>query len=205
METVTTLFSSNPQPPHSSRHGQTWQASDYELLVRAVRDGLDVDVIADRVGRSANSIAQRLRRLLPLPQRDCLPELVLPTLRAALADESYDWAAEMLLSPPPTPIIRNEITRTGIAGLDDDQLIRVGYALIASAGYPEADLLAAVTGELEKRDLLTKLVALRAERSVRCSPGPIGEDEAWAAALYWVHGPNSSTYWRRRVSDVSAW
>ena len=38
----------------------------------------------------------------------------------------------MLLSPPPAPIIRNEIIRSGVDGLTDADLVIVAHALMAA-------------------------------------------------------------------------
>lgn len=205
MNPVTPLFSATPRPAPGSRHGQAWEASDYELLAQGVREGLDVPQLAERIGRHESTVPQRLRRLLPVAQRACPPELFLGAARTALADPDYDWRAEMLLSPPPAPVIHNEIVHTGIAGLDDEQLVIIGYALMAASPELTSDLLSVVFRQLEQRDLLAKVVHQRAHRSARASPLPIGEDEAWASAMYWVHGHTTRAYWRGRVADAPDW
>lgn len=206
MQPVTPLFNTTPKPAPGSRHGQAWDASDYELLVQGVREGLNVPQLAERIGRHESTVLPRVRRLLPVTQRGCLTDVVLVAARRVLADPEFDWQAEMLLSPPPAPIIRNEVVRTGIAGLDDEHLVIIGYALMATSPELHSDVLAAVSRELDERDLLDKVVNLRAHRSARASPQPIGEDAAWANAMYWVHGHTTSAYWRRgRVAETSDW
>ena len=93
MEAVTTLFSQAPVPPQGGRHGKAWEPSDYELLVQGVREGLDEAALAEHIGRAQSVLPQRLRRMLPVTQRGCYPELVLPALREALSDPEYDWQA----------------------------------------------------------------------------------------------------------------
>ena len=205
MKPVTPLFSATARPAPGSRHGQAWEASDYALLAQGVRERLDVPQLAKRIGRNESTVPQRLRRLLPVAKRACPLELVLDAVRTALADPDYDWQAEMLLSPPPAPIIHNEIVHTGIAGLDDEQLVIIGYALMAASPELNSDLLSVVFRQLDERDLLAKVVNLRAHRSARASPLPISEDAAWANAMFWVHGHTTPAYWRGRIADASDW
>lgn len=110
MESLIALPTHHEPTKKPNRHGQPWVMSDYELMVQGVRDGLELPSLASRIGRAENVLLPRLRRLLPAAQRECYPELVLDALRTALADDTYDWRHEMLLSPP---IIRNEIVRSG--------------------------------------------------------------------------------------------
>lgn len=188
MESVTPLFQPTPRAPKPKRSGKLWEALDYELLVEGVREGLDVPALAERVGRVDSSVAQRLRRLLPLPQRECLADQVLPALRTALADPDYDWQAEMLLMPPPRPIVHQEVIRTGLDGLTADDAVTIAYALLASCGDAESALFARLLPRLDEDDLLDDLIELRAQRAVRSSPCSIPQDSAWAHATYWVRG-----------------
>lgn len=52
MEAVTTLFSQAPVPAQGGRHGKAWEPSDYELLVKGVREGLDEAALAEHIGRA---------------------------------------------------------------------------------------------------------------------------------------------------------
>ena len=165
MESVTPLFSHPDRTEPANRSGLTWQPSDYESLVDGIREGLDLPALASRLGRSSNGVSTRLRRLLPLAQRDCLFDQVLPALRLALADPGYDWRAEMLLSPPPAPIIHQEVIRTGLDGLSDDQVVTVAYALLASGGREEAELLDQLHERLESDGLMERLIGMRAQRA----------------------------------------
>lgn len=199
MEPVRTLFSATPRPAVASRHGHSWEASDYDLLVEGIRQGLDVPALAERLGRVERTVYPRVRRLLPLAQRDCLPELVLSAARTALQDTEYDWRSEMLLTPAPAPIVRNEIVHTGLAGLTNEQLVPIGYALMAVSGELQEEPLAGVVRELDERGLQPDLIELRAHLSVRASPQPISEGAAWASAMYWVTGRSNVTRWRNQA------
>lgn len=144
-------------------------------------------------------MATRLGRLLPLAQRECLADRVLPALRDALADPDYDWAAEMLLTPPPASIVHQEVIRTGLDGLSDDQLVTIAYALMASCGAEEHDVLTDLEPLLCERRLVDELIERRAMRAVRASPHPIEEVFTWAHASYWVNGRSSHrTSYRRQ-------
>lgn len=205
MESVTPLFSHPDRTEPANRSGLTWQPSDYESLVDGIREGLDLPALASRLGRSSNGVSTRLRRLLPLAQRDCLFDQVLPALRLALADPGYDWRAEMLLSPPPAPIIHQEVIRTGLDGLSDDQVVTVAYALLASGGREEGELLDQLHERLESDGLTERLIGMRAQRAVRSSPFSIDEDSAWAHASYWVRGRSSYSSWQRRRRAAPIW
>ncbi len=196
MESVTPLFQPAPRAAKPKRSGKLWEDLDYELLVEGIREGLDVPALAERVGRVENSVWQRLRVLVPLPQRSCLADQLLPVLRTALADPEYDWQAEMRLTPPPAPIIRKEIVRTGLAGLTDEDAVAIAYALLASGGDHEAGVLSRLMPRLEAENLIRDVVALRAQRAVRASPFSVDEIAAWAHATYWVRGrrPNHDRY-----------
>lgn len=191
MESVAPLFQPAPVAAKPKRSGKLWEDLDYELLVEGIREGLDVPALAERVGRVENSVWQRLRVLVPLPQRSCLADQVLPVLRTALADPEYDWRAEMRLTPPPAPIVRREIVHTGLDGLTADDAVTIAYALLASGGDDEAAVLARLMPRLEADDLVEELVELRARKAVRASPFSIAENAAWAHATYWVRGRQS--------------
>lgn len=197
MESVTPLFQPTPRAANPKRSGKLWEPLDYELLVEGVREGLDVPALAERVGRPENSVWQRLRRLVPVPQRGCLTDQLLPVLRTALADPAYDWQAEMRLTPPPAPIVHREVIRTGIEGLTDADAVTVAYALLASGGEEEAGVLARLIPRLEADRLVEDLIELRAQRAVRASPYSIAGDAAWAHASYWVRGRGRGGDWDR--------
>lgn len=159
--------------------------TDYELLVQGLRDGLDLDGLAEFARRSVASVSQRVRRLLPVAQRGCLAEVMLDAARTALADEAYDWRNEMLLSPP---VIRNEIVRTGLDGLEQNHLVTIAYALMASGGDSEHLLLQQLMPRLRDEHLLARIVAIRAHHALRASPTPLTWREARDHAERWVHG-----------------
>lgn len=205
MESVTPLFQPTPVAAKPKRSGKLWEELDYELLVEGIREGLDVPALAERVGRVESSVWQRLRRLVPLPQRGCLTDQLLPVLRTALDDPEYDWRTEMRLTPAPAPIVHQEVVRTGLDGLSDDQMVTVAYALLASSGHEEAELFAELRERLEGDGLMERLIGLRAQRAVRASPYSIDEDAAWAHASYWVRGRGSYHSWYRRRRAEPGW
>lgn len=94
----------------------------------------------------------------------------------------------MLLSPAPAPIVRQEIIRRGLGGLNDADLVIVAHALMAAGGRREDELLDQVTERLERDRLMEAVIELRARRAVRASPHSIDENAAWAQASYWVRG-----------------
>lgn len=77
-----------------SRHGHPWNAAEDAQLVDRVRDGLALEELAGRHGRSAGAIRARLARFVPHPVPE--PDEVLEWLRARLAAEpGYPWQAVM--------------------------------------------------------------------------------------------------------------
>ncbi|MFT4295298.1 MAG: hypothetical protein QM582_07790 [Micropruina sp.] len=202
MESLIALPTHRESAKRPNRHGQPWVIADYELLVQGVREGLELPALASRIGRTETVLLPRLRRLLPVAQRDCFPELVLDALRTALADDGYDWRHEMLLSPP---IVRNEIIRSGLDGLTDDQAVTIGYALLASGGAEEAELFEQLAPRLSESRLMDRLVDLRACRVVRSSPYSVDADSAWAHASYWVHGRRGYRNWHHQQVFEPDW
>jgi hypothetical protein len=105
----------------------------------------------------------------------------------------------MLLSPAPAPIVRQEIIRRGLDGLNDADLVIVAHALMAAGGRREDELLDQVTERLERDRLMEAVIELRARRAVRASPHSIDEDAAWAQASYWVRGRTGYRHWHRVI------
>ncbi len=202
MESLIALPTHHEATKKPNRHGQPWLMSDYELMVQGVRDGLELPSLASRLGRAEKVLLPRLRRLLPAAQRECYPELVLDALRTALADDTYDWRHEMLLSPP---IIRNEIVHSGLDGLSDDQVVTVAYALLVSGGAEESALFDQLSERLASDRLTDRLIEMRAWRAARSSPFSIDEDAAWAHASYWVRGRGGYRNWHHRHMIEPNW
>lgn len=79
-----------PEP----RHGHPWDATEDAQLVDRVREGLELEELAGRHGRSAGAIRARLARFVTHPAPE--PDEVLEWLRARLAAEpGYPWRAVM--------------------------------------------------------------------------------------------------------------
>ncbi|NNG18379.1 hypothetical protein HJ590_02100 [Naumannella sp. ID2617S] len=178
-----------PTPPSRPRnHGQPYTDEDHEQLVKLAREGRDADAIAEALGRTRPVVLQRMRRLLPLDHRGCPTDRILSALRAAIAEPDYDWRTTVLLTPPPPPPAPvQEVLRTGLAGLDPDQLVRVTHAVAVSATPGSQDLLDELAREVARQHLEHRLVALHQRHLRRTNRGDLATDrdtaEAWAAEL----------------------
>ncbi|MQA10756.1 MAG: hypothetical protein GEU98_19825 [Pseudonocardiaceae bacterium] len=77
------------------RAGERWTPGDYETLVEGLRDGLVLEDLAEKLGRSASATRTQLRRLVP---RDVDAEIKPRDREAWLrerlaAGDGYDWLA----------------------------------------------------------------------------------------------------------------
>lgn len=172
-------------PP--ARNGQPYTDEELERMVAMTRDGRTAEDLAAATERRTTGIVQRLRRMLPLEYRSCPPDRVVPALREVLADSTYDWRRAMLLSPPPRPVIKPaDVVRSGVAGLDDRELVTIAYLLIASGRPRDVELLRIVGREVRRRWLIPELVELRTRRIIHegiCIPRELSLREA---AELWV-------------------
>lgn len=176
------LLVSRQRRPH--RSGQPWTDDDYEQMLALVREGHDADDIADSIGRSPQAVAGKMRAVLPVAQRSCPSDRVLGALRAQVTDDpAYPWAEIVLQSPPPPPIVRQVVHREGVGGLEDDDLVTIAWALLASEGADE-DVLQGVCREVRERSL-TRRVTERFARSLMRRTPPVMSDEAYEAAVRW--------------------
>jgi hypothetical protein len=176
------LLVSRPRRRH--RSGQPWTDGDYEQMLALVREGQDADHVADAIGRSPQAVAGKMRAVLPVEQRSCPADRVLPALRAQLAgDPAYPWAEIVLQSPPPPPIVRQVVHREGVGGLDDDDLVTIAWALIACEGADE-EVVQGVCQEVRERSL-THRVTDRFARSLMRRTPPVMSDEAHEASVRW--------------------
>lgn len=77
----------------ASRHYNQWELEDYELLVQALRRQLEIDEIAEEVGRSPGAVRSRVKYLLPPGAAAELSSAskILLAVREELADPHYDW------------------------------------------------------------------------------------------------------------------
>lgn len=78
-----------------SRRGEGWTEDDHERLIDAIREGLDLGEVADRLQRSRGSIRSRARRLVP-GGASAAGRHAFDALRTAvLADPAYEWTTHL--------------------------------------------------------------------------------------------------------------
>lgn len=137
-----------PPAPRTAPKAVPWTEESLSSLVAAVRGGADVEDLRRPFGRGPASLLTRLRLFLPLEERNCPVDRIVPRLREVLADEAYDWRQAMLLTPPPTPIVRPEYK--GLAGLSRAQLGHVAVAVLSDR-WANASFAVDVRAEVERR------------------------------------------------------
>lgn len=178
----------------TSRMGTRFTDEDHELIVRLVREGADGPALARALKRTQTSAEQRARKLLPPGQRRCPIDRVLPSLAAAVAEEGYDWRTVIAQDDPPAPV--RQVVRSGIEGLDDDQLVTCAHAVAVSpVALPLRDELVA---EVNKRRLGHR-VALEHSiyRRFTDQPNPHADEEisdGWCQAMGFTPGYRYSRY-----------
>jgi hypothetical protein len=176
------LLVNRPRPPH--RSGQSWTDDDHEQMLALVRDGCEADDIADSLGRTPPAVTARMRAVLPVEQRACPPDRVLPALRALVRDDpAYPWAEIVLQSPPSPPVVQQVIQREGVAGLEDDDLVTIAWALVACEGADD-EVVQGVCREVRARSLARRVTDRFARSLMRRTP-PVMSDEAHEAAVRW--------------------
>lgn len=164
-----------------ARSGQPWLDEDYEQLLELVREGHDVDDIANTIGRSHASVQSKVKALLPPEVRGAPSDRHLPALRAELtADRDYPWDEVILQMPPPAPVVTQVIKRAGVAGLDDDELVVVAQALLTGCD-PDSPTVESVVREVRDRRLVERVTASYV-RSLLVRLPPVTPDEAAFAA-----------------------
>lgn len=164
------------------RQGQPWTDEDYEHLITLVREGHGIFAMAEALGRSEGAVANRLRALLPPDQRSCLGDRVLPTLRTRVQEQpDYPWAEIMVQFPPPPPVVTQVVRRDGIAGLEDDDLLELVWALL-HCETSGSDTERSACLEVRTRGLEARLIDRLADALVRRLP-PLTLDEASYAAF----------------------
>ncbi|WP_153503178.1 hypothetical protein [Cumulibacter manganitolerans] len=189
------------QHPNPANHGTPWTDRQHHLLVERIRAGDDLDAIADALGRRASSVLTRMRRLLPADNREHPGDLLLTVTRDYLADPEAPWRANLLRSTPPRPVITPPaIVRTGLGGIDDDDLVALVHAMITVHGRTPPDLLHRLGDELAERGLTGRLVRERA-RELRYSRDCVLSDaqlddaaEAWVRSALHPDQPPSARY-----------
>lgn len=166
------------QPPRLDP--RPWTDETLEELVGRVRCGDDLPALAARFRRSTSSMYPRLRLLLPVDERKCPPDRVLPRLREHLADAAYDWKTALLTTPPPVPVIRTEIQ--GLPGLTQQHLLEF---TVAAHNSPTTDrgVLDELRAECERRGLQYRARQLLADALCegRLNPSPQHADAMVAA------------------------
>lgn len=78
-----------------ARRGEGWTDDDHERLVEAIRRGLDLGEVADRLQRSRGSIRSRARRLATGGASSVGPHAFEELRAEVLADPAYDWKARL--------------------------------------------------------------------------------------------------------------
>lgn len=144
-----------------ARAGLAWDDEDHETLVRLAKDRADLATMAAAVQRGESATWQRLRLLLPIEHRKCPRDRILPALYDAVLQSDYDWRRVVLQSPPPPPVTR--IVRSGLAGLDDDDLVQVTQAVALLDSPPTAALLANLAGLIGQRGLREHFAAVHSD------------------------------------------
>lgn len=180
-------FRARPVDPPPPNNGKPWTDEQHELLVERVRSGDDLTELAHALGRTPGSVTMRMKRLLPPDNRDHPSDLVLTVLRELLADPDADWRANLLRSTTPRPVITPPpVIHTGVAGLQDDDLLPVAYALLTHGGANPGELLQRTLREVSHRGLTWKIVTERV-RELRYSPGStLSEYQLIDLAEAWV-------------------
>lgn len=178
----------HPTPP-PARSGEPWTDEDYEQLVALIRDGADHDEIATGLQRPLSTVGMRTRRLLPVEERRCPSDRVLPAARRHLSDPAYDWHHVMLLSEPPRPAapLPPPVVRGGVPGLDDDDLVTTAYGLLCAFRESRRPVVREVAQEVGRRGLEQDLIGRRADHLLhRMGETVTSYTEAHDLARRWV-------------------
>lgn len=73
------------------RHYNTWELSDYEAYVAAIRGGRDLDGVAEDLGRSREAVRSRAPYLLPHASSPSSATSCFQRLPDVLEDTAYEW------------------------------------------------------------------------------------------------------------------
>jgi hypothetical protein len=167
-----------------ARTGQPWTDEDHERLIELVREGRALTPIADALQRTDQAVVQRMRAVLPVDERKCPADRVLPALRGHLDREpDYPWAEIILQSPAPAPTVQHVVRHEGVAGLDDDLLVQVAYGLLRSEAAGDGHREQACE-EVRNRGLVDRVTTLYRRALLRRTP-PLTPHEADDAADEW--------------------
>lgn len=135
-----------------TRAGLAWEDEDHETLVQLAKERADLSAMAVAVQRGESATWQRLRLLLPVEHRKCPRDRIVPALHEAVQQPDYDWRKVILQTPSSPPV--QEVLRTGLDGLEDDDLVRLTQIV-------------AVWRESDASDLRTRLARCVDERGLR--------------------------------------
>ncbi|MEI2774603.1 MAG: hypothetical protein V9G19_01250 [Tetrasphaera sp.] len=192
--TITPL-TSVPKPPPPARSGQPWTPDDYDTLVRLAREGSSLDHICEVLQRGANSILDRARRMLPVDERMLPRDHAITRLQRHLErDPDYDWSTQ-LCTEPPRPAYPPPPIRSGVAGLDDDELIAFACLTATMPRVVSRPVRASVARALHDRGLHGRLEQLWLD-TVRAGVDRMFEDAApyyssYASPVDWGEPPDS--------------
>lgn len=154
---------------HRDRHGRSWHEDDYAQIITGLREGLDDDALAGRLGRTTGAVRARAKYLVSTPEDMVLGRLDTETtaeLRERVcSDPSLAWHRHA----------RAWHEFRGLPFLDAalDDLLRTAWA----DGEPRLPRISADTGvreqELAERIIDLDLAATREEVVDRlgCTPG----------------------------------
>lgn len=185
-----------------SRNGQPWTEEDYEALVTTCREGVDLETLAERLGRTELAVLDRARKMLPVDERGLPRDRAVTRLRELLrSEEGYDWSAAMRQAPPPPPVEHRVYRREGIAGLRAPELLAVAEALVLQP-LCDRQVREDVLRRVEQRGLVGELeqqVGARLVRRAQPADAPYLA-EAWDGARR-TPGWSTGREWERPWCD----
>ncbi|MGO1543910.1 MAG: hypothetical protein ACTHXA_06165 [Gulosibacter sp.] len=170
----------------ASRSGLPWEDRDYRAIIAAIGEGAnDIDEVARYTGRTTSSIMSKWRRLLPIEQRTAPRDRVIPLLRGHLEDPNYDWQLATITDPPPPPIVRPP-AKTGLPGLELEDLEDIGFAVGLSAVVMPDVLRERLGVEIVTRNLQHRIRDRRVEQLLTSPGSVISVAAAEAEANTWI-------------------
>jgi hypothetical protein len=142
------------------RSGKAWTEEDYLDLLSACRSGCGLVEIAQRVGRTLQSVQSQLRRLLPADERHLPLDLALPRLRQLDSAGDYDWLGALAKRTPSPwgsqPSATAGAGARGVGGLTDDELLHLALSTLTYAD-DSSGVARQIARELRRRGLASQL------------------------------------------------
>ncbi|GAA5158702.1 hypothetical protein [Ornithinimicrobium tianjinense] len=160
------------------RSGQPWEQDDYETLVELCRQAQDAETIAAALGRTAATVMDRARRMLPVDERGLPRDRALHRLAEHLRDPDYDWDAAMVRSAPPAPVEHRVYRREGVEGLRTDELLAVAE-LLALLPHGGRQIRTQVMGRIERDIRLVEQLEARVGRLLVDRAVRLADEHAW--------------------------